>query len=121
MSAHAAHSRQSKRAIVGRPQFLGRKHLGDCGIECRRLLAGSVTELRAGEPVGARVPQHFLSRSDPCLEHERLAIRFVDERMLELHDVRDRLGDDFAVGVPGDATGAPAKTKQKSLVYQAGK
>src|ERR1035441_9596631 len=26
--------RQSKRAIVGGPQFLGRKHLGDCGIEC---------------------------------------------------------------------------------------
>jgi hypothetical protein len=47
---------------------VGRKHLGDCGIECHRLLAGSVTELRAGEPVGARVAQQeedFLTRSDP--------------------------------------------------------
>ena len=81
--------RQSKRAIVGGPQFLGRKHLGDCGIECHGLLPGSVTELCAGEPVsarGAQQEQDFLSGRDQCLEHERLAIQFVDERMT-YHDL----------------------------------
>jgi hypothetical protein len=57
----------------------------------------------SAEAVITRVPneqEDFLARRDAGLQDQRLPVQFVDERVLKLHESRDRLGDGVTVAGP---------------------